>query len=65
MVTTTLAAATLGEFLTPLQLVGGLLVLSSVVVLQGPAWGRRRRRTRTVEPALPLELRERVEAAPL
>lgn len=34
VVTTALAALVLGEFLTPPQLVGGLLVLSSVVVLQ-------------------------------
>jgi drug/metabolite transporter (DMT)-like permease len=34
VVTTALAAVTLGEFLTPVQLAGGLLVLSSVVVLQ-------------------------------
>ncbi|MFB9316120.1 DMT family transporter [Cryptosporangium minutisporangium] len=34
VVTTTLAALTLGELLTPLQLTGGLLVLSSVAVLQ-------------------------------
>ena len=34
VVTTALAAVTLGEFLTPLQLAGGLLVLSSVVVVQ-------------------------------
>jgi drug/metabolite transporter (DMT)-like permease len=37
VVTTALAALTLAEFLTPLQLLGGLLVLSSVVVGQlGP-----------------------------
>jgi drug/metabolite transporter (DMT)-like permease len=34
VVTTALAALTLGEFLTPLQLVGGLLVLTSVAVVQ-------------------------------
>lgn len=34
VVTTALAALTLDEFLTPLQLVGGLLVVSSVVVVQ-------------------------------
>ncbi|SHN39156.1 DMT family transporter [Cryptosporangium aurantiacum] len=34
VVTTALAALTLGEILTPLQLTGGLLVLSSVAVLQ-------------------------------
>ncbi|MFC5008209.1 DMT family transporter [Dactylosporangium cerinum] len=34
VVTTALAALTLGEFLTPLQLLGGALVLSSVAVLQ-------------------------------
>lgn len=34
VVTAALAAVTLGELLTPLQLVGGLLVLSSVAVLQ-------------------------------
>ncbi len=42
VVTTALAALTLNEFLTPVQLAGGLVVLSSVVVLQlrpqrGPA----------------------------
>ena len=34
VVTTALAALTLGEFLTPVQLAGGALVLASVVVLQ-------------------------------
>jgi len=34
VVTTALAALTLNEFLTPVQLVGGLIVLSSVAVLQ-------------------------------
>jgi len=34
VVTTALAALTLNEFLTPVQLVGGLVVLSSVAVLQ-------------------------------
>lgn len=34
VVTTALAALTLGEFLTPIQLVGGALVLFSVAVLQ-------------------------------
>ncbi|MEU7872478.1 DMT family transporter [Dactylosporangium sp. NPDC049140] len=34
VVTTALAALTLGELLTPVQFAGGLLVLSSVVVLQ-------------------------------
>lgn len=34
VVTAALAAVTLGEFLTPAQLAGGLLVLSSVAVLQ-------------------------------
>lgn len=34
VVTTGLAAVTLGEFLTPAQVAGGLLVLTSVVVLQ-------------------------------
>ena len=33
VVTTALAALTLNEFLTPVQLVGGLVVLSSVAVL--------------------------------
>ncbi len=36
VVTTTLAAFTLGELLTPVQLAGGALVLSSVAVLQTP-----------------------------
>ncbi|MGY1630876.1 DMT family transporter [Geodermatophilus sp. SYSU D01186] len=34
VVTTVLAALTLGEFLTPVQLLGGLLVLASVAVVQ-------------------------------
>ena len=34
VVTAGLAALALGEFLTPVQLAGGLLVLSSVAVLQ-------------------------------
>jgi drug/metabolite transporter (DMT)-like permease len=34
VVTTALAALTLGEFLTPVQLIGGALVLASVAVLQ-------------------------------
>jgi drug/metabolite transporter (DMT)-like permease len=34
VVTTALAALTLNEFLTPVQLAGGLVVLSSVAVLQ-------------------------------
>lgn len=49
VVTTALAALTLGESLTPVQLAGGALVLSSVAVLQtpgrpGPAPGGRRAR---------------------
>jgi drug/metabolite transporter (DMT)-like permease len=41
VVTTALAAVALDEFLTPVQLIGALLVLSSVAVLQiGPAAGR-------------------------
>jgi hypothetical protein len=37
VVTTALAAVALDEFLTPVQLIGALLVLSSVAVLQiGP-----------------------------
>ncbi|GAA3447343.1 hypothetical protein Pve01_69160 [Planomonospora venezuelensis] len=45
VVTTALAALTLTEFLTPVQLVGGLLVLSSVAVLQArPARAGRRDR---------------------
>jgi drug/metabolite transporter (DMT)-like permease len=34
VITTTLAAVTLGEFLTPAQLAGGVLVLASVAVVQ-------------------------------
>ena len=34
VVTTALAAVTLHEFLTPVQLVGGVVVLSSVAILQ-------------------------------
>jgi drug/metabolite transporter (DMT)-like permease len=34
VITTTLAAVTLGEFLTPTQLAGGVLVLASVAVVQ-------------------------------
>lgn len=45
VVTTALAALTLDEFLTPVQLLGGLLVLSSVIVVQ-----LRPRRARQVEP---------------
>jgi drug/metabolite transporter (DMT)-like permease len=48
VVTTALAALTLGEFLTPVQLGGGLLVLSSVVVVQ---LRPRRRRVRWPAPA--------------
>jgi drug/metabolite transporter (DMT)-like permease len=48
VVTTALAALTLGEFLTPVQLGGGLLVLSSVVVVQ---LRPRRRRVRSPAPA--------------
>jgi drug/metabolite transporter (DMT)-like permease len=47
VVTTALAALTLAEFLTPVQLIGGLLVLSSVVVLQTRA-GRRDRGPRPI-----------------
>ncbi|TDC38805.1 DMT family transporter [Micromonospora sp. 15K316] len=47
VVTTALAALTLGESLTPVQLAGGVLVLSSVVVLQ-------LRPARTRPPAAPL-----------
>ncbi|MFB9891367.1 DMT family transporter [Planobispora takensis] len=39
VVTTALAALTLAEFLTPVQLAGGLLVLSSVAVLQARPGG--------------------------
>jgi drug/metabolite transporter (DMT)-like permease len=35
VVTTALATLSLGETLTPAQLAGGILVLSSVVILQG------------------------------
>jgi drug/metabolite transporter (DMT)-like permease len=47
VVTAGLAAVMLGEFLTPVQLAGGLLVLSSVAVLQ--LRPRTRRRTRPIE----------------
>lgn len=40
VVTTALAALLLGEFLTPVQMAGGVLVLASVVILQIPAAGR-------------------------
>lgn len=43
VVTTALAAAVLHEFLTPLQLLGGLIVLSSVAVLQLRTRGQRPR----------------------
>jgi drug/metabolite transporter (DMT)-like permease len=42
VVTTALAAVTLNEFLTPVQLAGGLVVLSSVAVLQLRPRGSRR-----------------------
>ena len=48
VVTTALAALTLGESLTPVQLAGGALVLSSVVLLQ-----LRRNTTPASEPGLP------------
>jgi drug/metabolite transporter (DMT)-like permease len=41
VVTTVLAATVLREYLTPVQLLGGLVVLSSVAVLQLPARARR------------------------
>jgi drug/metabolite transporter (DMT)-like permease len=50
VVTAALAAVTLGEFLTPEQLAGGLLVLSSVAVLQ-----LRPRTRRTARPTGPVE----------
>jgi drug/metabolite transporter (DMT)-like permease len=50
VVTAALAAIVLGEFLSPVQLVGGLLVLSSVVVLQ-----LRPRTHRTARPTEPVE----------
>ncbi len=46
VVTAALAASVLGELLTPLQLVGGLLVLASVVIVQ--------RRPRADRPARPV-----------
>ncbi|MFD1365477.1 DMT family transporter [Actinoplanes sichuanensis] len=46
VITTTLAAVTLGEFLTPAQLAGGVLVLASVAVVQL----RPRRATRAQAP---------------
>jgi drug/metabolite transporter (DMT)-like permease len=50
VVTAGLAALTLGEFLTPLQFVGGLLVLSAVAVLQlRPRKARGARPTEQVE----------------
>ena len=42
VVTVGLAAAAFGESLSPLQLLGGALVLSAVVVMQWPARGRLR-----------------------
>ncbi len=42
VVTVALAAAAFGESLAPLQLLGGVLVLSAVVVMQWPARGRLR-----------------------
>jgi drug/metabolite transporter (DMT)-like permease len=44
VVTAALAALTLGEFLTPVQLAGGLLVLASAAVLQLRPGARRRAR---------------------
>ncbi|GIF71656.1 hypothetical protein Asi02nite_11740 [Asanoa siamensis] len=53
VVTTALAALTLGEFLRPIQLAGGVLVLSSVVILrmrrQDPSRRRRSRSRRGIE----------------
>ncbi|MER7443964.1 DMT family transporter [Micromonospora avicenniae] len=46
VVTTALAALTLGESLTLVQLTGGVLVLSGVVALQAPPTRRPRRRSR-------------------
>jgi drug/metabolite transporter (DMT)-like permease len=57
VVTTGLAALVLQEFLTPLQLVGGLVVLSSVVVLQLRTRASRHPRTAVVPaPAGPRQL---------
>ncbi len=42
VVTVSLAAAVFGESLSPVQLLGGALVLSAVVVMQWPARGRLR-----------------------
>ncbi|MCO1655571.1 DMT family transporter [Pseudonocardia sp. S2-4] len=57
VVTTALAALALGEFLTPVQLAGGLLVLSCVVVVQGvrrhPAGSGRHQRGEDVAGAGP------------
>ncbi|MBG0827081.1 DMT family transporter [Planomonospora sp. ID67723] len=54
VVTTALAALTLAEFLTPVQLAGGLLVLSSVAVLQArPARAGRRARQPRQTPERP------------
>ncbi|GGS95439.1 hypothetical protein GCM10010156_62120 [Planobispora rosea] len=51
VVTTALAALTLAEFLTPVQLAGGLLVLSSAAVLQArPARAGRRDRGTAAAP---------------
>lgn len=57
VVTTTLAALTLHEFLTPVQLVGGLLVLSCAVVLQSPELRRRRLGRALDAEAVPLDPR--------
>lgn len=50
VVTTALAAVTLGEFLTPAQLAGGVLVLASVVVVQARS---RRPTTAAPDPSAP------------
>ena len=59
VVTTTLAALTLREFLTPRAADRWLARAVVRVVLQGPTWGRRRRQTRNTEP---VELPEWVAA---
>jgi drug/metabolite transporter (DMT)-like permease len=53
VVTTMLASLTLGEFLSPVQLAGGLLVLSSVAVVQAWPAGRRSRRRGPQNPYRP------------
>jgi len=59
VVTTALAALALGEFLTPVQLTGGLLVLASVAVVQlRPPSGR------TARPTSPDDIPVGVAAAP-